>query len=150
MRLVLGGEFLEARGVFRFLGIETLLEFIKLPTQFLGTFFLGLLLTYLFDGSLDLGIASTKDFLCLGTSIVDNLAMLSPDVVQALVIVGNQLVEMLLLGPHVLALVLPVTAVTHDVEQVFIHIDVVAAHNLACLVDDLLGQTRLTGNLDGK
>ena len=81
---------------------------------------------------------------------MNNLAMLGTDVVQTLVIGGNHLVKAFLLSPDILALVLPVTAVTHDIKQILVHIDIVAAHNLARLVDDLLRQPSLAGNLDGK
>ena len=81
---------------------------------------------------------------------MNNLAVLGSYSLQPLVIVGDHLVKAFLLGPHILALVLPVAAVPHDVKQVLVHVDVVTAHNLAGLVDDLLRQSRLAGNLDGK
>ena len=149
-RGLLRSEFLETGRFLWLLGIEALLELIELAPQFLGTLFFCLLCTYFLDGALDLRIASCQDFLRLGTRIVDNLTVLGTNVIQALVIVGDHLIKTLLLSPHVLSLVLPVTAVTHDVEQVLVHVDVVAAHNLAGLVNDRLRQTRLAGNLNGK
>ena len=143
-------QFLETCRRFGRLGIQALFEFVKLPAQFLGALFLGLLFAYLLDGTLNLGVAALQYLLCLGTRVVNDLSMLGTDIVQPLVIVGDHLVEALFLGAHVLALVLPVAAVTHDVEQVLVHIDIVAAHYFAGLVDHLLGQTCLAGNLDGK
>ena len=121
-----------------------------MATQFLGALFLGLLVSNGLDGTFDLGIAALQNLLCLGTRLMDDLPMLGPDVVQAFVVVSNHLIEPPLLGTHVLSLVFPIAAVAHDVEQVFVHIDVVAAHNLGRLVNDLLRQARLTGNLDGE
>ena len=49
--------------------------------QLLCALLFGLLLTYFLDGTLYLGIAAAQDFLCLGTGIVNNLAMLGADAV---------------------------------------------------------------------
>ena len=148
--LVLGRKFLQAGRFLGLLGIEALLEFIQLAAQLLGPFLLGLLVTYLLDRAFDLGIAATQDFLCLGTGIMNDLTVLGTDVVQTLVIVTDELVQAFFLGTHVLTLVFPIAAITHDVKQVLVHVDIVTAHNLAGLINHLLGQTRLAGNLDGK
>ena len=49
-----------------------------------------------------------------------------------------------------LTLTFPVTLVAYDVLQVFVALDIVAAYNVAGILDDLLRNTCLTGYLDGK
>ena len=149
-RLIFRLQFLETCGRFGLLGIQALFEFVKLPAQFLGALLLGLLFAYLLDGTLNLGVAGAQDFFGLITCVMDNLPVLGADVVQPLVIVGYHLVEPLLLGPDILALVFPIAAVTHNVEQILIHVDVVTTHNFGSLVDNLLRQSRLACDLDGK
>ena len=106
--------------------------------------------TYLLDGALDLGITGAQDFLGLVAGVMNDLAVLGTDTFKTFVIVCNQLVQAFLLGTNVLALVLPVATVAHDVKQILVHIDVVATHNLAGLVDDLTGQSGLARDLNGK
>ena len=150
MGFVVGRELSKPCRSLGFFGIEALLELVQLAPKFLGALFLSLFAANLLDGTLNLGVAALQYLLCLGTRVVNDLSMLGTDIVQPLVIVGDHLVEAFFLGAHVLALVLPVAAVAHDVEQVLVHVDIVAAHYLAGLVDHLLRQPRLAGNLDGK
>ena len=150
MWFILGSEFLKTFKGLGFLGSQALFELVQLAAQFLSAFFLGLLGAYLLDGTLDLGITGAQDFLSLVAGVMNDLAVLGADALKAFVIVGNQLVEAFLLGTNVLALVLPVATVAHDVQQILVHIDVVATHNLAGLVDNLMGQSGLARDLNGK
>ena len=113
-------------------------------------FFFGLHLFDLPYGFLNLGIALLEQLLCLVFGFLDDEFVLLGNFLEALVVVGRNLVETFLLLVHVVALVFPVSAVAHDVEQILVHVDVVAAHQLRSLVDDLLRQSDLAGYLDGK
>ena len=116
----------------------------------LGFLLLGLHFAYFANGAFYLCIALVDDILCLGACLLDDGPMFLLEGIDACVEVGDDGVEAFLLLVYVVTLVFPVFAVAHDVEQILVHVDVVAAHNLARLVDDLCRQTRLAGNLDGK
>ena len=51
---------------------------------------------------------------------------------------------------NLLSLLFPVTLVSADVLKVLVHVDIVAADNLLGSLNNVLWQTYLVGNLDGK
>ena len=65
-------------------------------------------------------------------------------------VAGYAALERLFVLVNGLTLTLPVALVAHDVLQVLVALYVFRAHDVRCVLDDLLGDARLAGYLDGK
>ena len=72
------------------------------------------------------------------------------DAVELVLIALDGRLEFLLLVMDFLTFVLPIAFIARDVLQIFVGRDVVLAHQLGSLGDDILGDAYLAGNLDGE
>lgn len=127
-----------------------LFEFVELLAQHLGAFALGLRGFNFANGTLDVGIGGCQNILSLSLCSVNDFALSGAYVLQPGVVLLGNLVDALFLIVNFLSFVLPIFSVASDVEQIFVHIYVVAANNLRSLVDNLGREAYLSGNLNGK
>ena len=125
-------------------------ESVQFLAYALGLFFLGLALAYLADGVFNPFVAFAQQFLGLFLGATQDFLALTVHLLHFCFIAGNGLLHRLLVLVNVLSLAFPVAFVANDVLKVFVALYVVAAHDVARIVDHLFGQSDLARYLDGK
>ena len=127
-----------------------LLEGLQFLAYAFGCFFFGLLFANFAYGIFYLSVALAQQFfgLFLGVS-QDGLALLFYFFYARLVFL-NAALQVLLVLVNGLALSLPVSLVAHDVLQVFVALNIVASHYIACILYHLFGNACFSGYLDGE
>ena len=129
---------------------DVLLEVGEVLTDHAGALLLRLCLLDVLDGLLDLGVRFLEHLLRLLLGMGDDDLALVVQFLDVLLISLDGLLHLLLVLMDALALLFPVALVAHDVLQVFVGVDVVLAHDLAGILDHLVGDAGLAGNLDGE
>ena len=98
-------------------------------------------------------------YLCIGLAqqtlgllacLLENLLAALLEFIALLLNLAQDFIEFLLFLVHILALALPVALVAHNVLQELVALYVVAANNLRCIGNHLLGQANLACNLNGE
>ena len=79
-----------------------------------------------------------------------NLLTLTIDLLKIALVALNMSFKRFLVLVYGLAFSFPVALVAHNVLQVFIALDIVGAHDVGGVFDDLLGDARLSGYFDGE
>ncbi len=130
--------------------LKSLLELVELPSHFARFLLFGLHFANFANGAFHLCVALRHDGARFFSRLVDDGAVLGGDALETCLIVGHDGIEAFLLGADVAALVLPIATVAHDVEQVFVHVHIVATHDFGGLVDDGNGQPDFARYLDGE
>ena len=107
-------------------------------------------MAYFRNGAFDSSVASLNYPRCLGAGFGKNVATAATQRLSLVAITFESGLELFLALADSCALVLPITFVAGDVEQIFVEIDIVTAYNLARLVDNLGGQPGLARYLESE
>lgn len=92
----------------------------------------------------------TREFFCFGAGFVDDFTTVGAQGVGIISVALQTLFELLLLFAYLGTFVFPITFVAGNVEEIFVKVDVVAAHYLLGRVDNLTRESDFTGYLYGK
>ncbi len=65
-------------------------------------------------------------------------------------VAGEGFLDSFFFPAYVGAFVFPIPAVACDIEQILVEVDIIAANNFACVIDDVIGQTGLACDFYGE
>ena len=125
-------------------------EVFELLPCLLGLLLIGLMLFYLLDNVFYLLVALLYQPFGLALGLADDLLALFFQSLRCFLVVADGRFEGLLVLMYLLPLAFPVSLVSHNVLQVLVALDVIRAHYLAGILDNLLRKTGLAGYLYGK
>ena len=118
--------------------LHLLTELLQFFAHFAGALFLSLCLLDFADGVLYPAVGLGQQFLSLLLGTIEYLLALALYLLQIGLVALDMSLQRLLVLVDGLALALPVALVADNVLQVFVALDIVAAHNLRGVADDLL------------
>ena len=139
---------------FRLLLLQLLVQLAAERGQLLAglarLFLVGLRLADAADGVLNLCVRAFQKLVCLLLGLAQDGLAAGAELRALVLVVGDDFIQLLLLLADVLALLLPVALVAHDVLQVLVALDIVVAYDVRGIGNDLLGKPYLAGNLHSK
>lgn len=138
--LLLG--FVEQRVSVGLPGCDCLAFFLELAAGFFSGLFVGLRAADVADSSLDGGIGAFENPLGFLAGLADDLASLLAEAFGVFTVAGEGFLDSFFFPAYVGAFVFPIPAVACDIEQILVEVDIIAANNFACVIDDVIGQTR--------
>ena len=129
---------------------ELLFFFLQTAASFKSFFFVGLCSANVVDGALNGGITAVENAFGLVFGLAQNFATLFAQCCSIFFTLLDDLFEFLLFLANGRALVFPITFVASDVEQIFVKVDIIAAHDFLGIGNNVCRQACFARYFDGK
>ena len=129
---------------------DALLAFVELSANLFGLFFFGLRALNVVNSALYSRITLFEKFFSFLSSCVNDFASFFVERFGLLVVSFDDGIDFFLLCVDFLSLIFPIAAVARNVEQIFLHIHIVATYDFDGFFTPTLWQTDFASNLDSK